>query len=390
MIKIAFHINTFLVGGIEKTLLQQISFLQPPHFDVTLLISHDLGDLEKLRSEIPNHVHVEHLLTSPAILWTKKLKAQGRLPKVFKIYDELLQPIRKKQQKKRLAEIAQNIDVLVDFDLTLGSHFHKITCKKIGWLHFSPDHYHRGNQRKLQRLGVKLKGYDKVVMISDAMLERARQIYPHLSDKLIRVYNSLDREALYEKQKDLSDILPSERSLLKRSYIFSAARLEESQKDFTTLLKAYAQISWKIPQDLVIAGDGRHRPQLEALAKNLGISQRVHFLGFKRNCYVWLDRCDVFVLSSHFEGLPTVLIEALMFKKKIVATDCPTGPREILAGGKCGQLVPIKSPEKMAEALLTACTNPGPFDLQALEQHSRNFDKSMAIKALQEIYQPSA
>lgn len=390
MIKIAFHINTFLVGGIEKTLIQQLSFFRPPQYDVTLVVTYAMGPLEVLRAEIPTYVKVKYLIESPRLLWTKRLKVQGKLPRSLKIYDELLQPLRKKQQLSAIKGLLSSTDVIVDFDLTLGYALKNIPCKKIGWLHFSPDHYHRGNPRKLQRLGEKLNQYDQIVMISDAMLDRARTIYPHLQRKLIRIYNSLDREILYTKKNDFSEILPPERALLKRPYIFSAARLEETQKDFTTLLKAYALILWKVSQDLVIAGDGRHKTQLEELAKDLGISHRVHFLGFKKNCYVWLDNCDVFVLSSHFEGLPTVLIEALMFHKKLVATDCPTGPREILNDGKCGQLVPVKNPEKMAEALLAACTGSLPLNEELLELHSRNFEKSTIFKILKEVYQPSA
>jgi len=90
---------------------------------------------------------------------------------------------------------------------------------------------------------------------------------------------------------------------------------------------------------------------LEALVRQLGLDQDVHLPGFVDNPYAYMARASVFVLSSKWEGLPTVLVEALYCGAPIVATDCPSGPREILADGQYGQLVPVGDVVALAKAI---------------------------------------
>ena len=124
------------------------------------------------------------------------------------------------------------------------------------------------------------------------------------------------------------------------------------QKDFATLIRAVA----RLPEGcrLIILGDGPQRRALEGLAEELGVGARVDLPGFVDNPYPYLRAADVFVLSSRWEGLPTVLIEALAFDTPIVATDCDSGPREILDGGRWGRLVPPGEPAALADAILHA------------------------------------
>jgi len=128
------------------------------------------------------------------------------------------------------------------------------------------------------------------------------------------------------------------------------------QKDFSTLIRAVA----RLPEEcrLVILGEGPARPSLEALALDLNVAERVDLPGYVENPYTALRTADVFVLSSRWEGLPTVLIEALAFDAPIVATDCPSGPREILADGAWGRLVPPGDPVGLAAAISAALVDP--------------------------------
>jgi len=123
------------------------------------------------------------------------------------------------------------------------------------------------------------------------------------------------------------------------------------QKDFPTLLKAFAQLRRKRPARLIILGDGAEKQNLEALAGELGIAEDVDFPGSVDNPFVYFRHAAVFVLSSAWEGLPNVLIEAMACSCPVVSTDCPSGPSEILDGGRFGRLVPVGDPEAMAEAM---------------------------------------
>ena len=140
--------------------------------------------------------------------------------------------------------------------------------------------------------------------------------------------------------------------------LLGVGRLHQ-QKDFATLLRALALLpsTWR----LVILGEGEERQPLERLADELGVTDRVEMPGFVANPYPYYRQADVFMLSSRWEGLPTALIEALPFEAAIVSTDCDSGPREILDGGRWGRLVPPGDPEALAAAATEALTDP-PLD----------------------------
>jgi glycosyltransferase involved in cell wall biosynthesis len=136
-----------------------------------------------------------------------------------------------------------------------------------------------------------------------------------------------------------------------------------AQKDFATLIRAFARVRQSHEARLIILGEGEDRPILERLVRELGLQEWVALPGFVENPYAWMRRAAVFVLSSRWEGLPTVLIEAMACGTPVVATDCPSGPREILEGGKWGKLVPVGDAVGLAEAICQTLKEGSPSDL---------------------------
>lgn len=132
-----------------------------------------------------------------------------------------------------------------------------------------------------------------------------------------------------------------------------------AQKDFPTLLRAFALVRRRRLARLIILGEGQDRPELEVLVAQLGLQDDVALPGYQPAVPAFMARAAVFVLSSAWEGLPTVLIEALALTRRIVSTDCPSGPREILQHGRLGRLVPMHDPEALGEAILTCLDHPG-------------------------------
>lgn len=133
--------------------------------------------------------------------------------------------------------------------------------------------------------------------------------------------------------------------------ILSAASLG---KDYPTLLRAIALLAARRPVRLIILGTGPEARlrELQALAGSLGIAGDVDFAGFVANPLAYMAKVDLFVLSSRGkEGLPQVLVQAMTAGCRIVATDCPLGPAEVLCGGKYGRLVPVGDPARLAEAM---------------------------------------
>jgi glycosyltransferase involved in cell wall biosynthesis len=134
--------------------------------------------------------------------------------------------------------------------------------------------------------------------------------------------------------------------------ILAVGRLTEP-KSFATLLRAMAILRKKRDCRLLILGEGEDRPQLERLIRELQLAEIVSLPGFVDNPYGYLANCSLFVLSSAWEALPTVLIEALALGAPVVSTNCRSGPAEILHDGKYGRLVPVGDSKALAEAMET-------------------------------------
>lgn len=142
--------------------------------------------------------------------------------------------------------------------------------------------------------------------------------------------------------------------------VLAAGRLS-AQKDFETLLEAFSLIQTPKAR-LIVLGEGERRAALAARAQELGVAERVSFPGFEKNPFAFMRACDVFVLSSRFEGLPGVLIQAMACGARVVSTDCPSGPFEILEGGKWGRLSPVGNASALAQAIDAALNDACPPD----------------------------
>jgi len=164
-------------------------------------------------------------------------------------------------------------------------------------------------------------------------------------------------------------------------------RLTE-QKDFSTLLQAFAQVRAQRQARLLLLGEGEMRDELTALGLALGIAKDLSLHGFTNNPFAYMARAAVFVLSSAYEGLPGVLIQALACGCPVVSTDCPSGPSEILENGQYGRLVPVGDPAAMAQAILS--TLEAPPDRGLLQKQASLFSVDRAVEQyLEVLFTPS-
>lgn len=155
-----------------------------------------------------------------------------------------------------------------------------------------------------------------------------------------------------------------------RSGFVFAGRLAP-EKRVADLIRAFASIAADVSDDFTILGDGIEMNNCVELANELGISERVHFKGLVDNVKEYFIHSKCIVLASEFEGLPTVLIEALAQGCQVVSTDCPTGPRELTKNGKYGQLVEIGDVEALSQAIKIAIK--GESDYEGLADHLLQF-----------------
>lgn len=168
-------------------------------------------------------------------------------------------------------------------------------------------------------------------------------------DKIKVIYNPVDYKVIHRLAK-----APVNHPWLQvegKRVVIAIGRFCE-QKDFPTLIKAFALVSKEIDSRLIILGQGESQGQMVKLIESLGLSEKVSLPGFTSNPFAYMSKADVFVLSSRWEGLGNVLIEALVCGVPIIATDCPYGPSEILENGKFGRLVQVGDSKQMAIEIL--------------------------------------
>ncbi|NJL20663.1 MAG: glycosyltransferase [Leptolyngbyaceae cyanobacterium SM1_3_5] len=206
---------------------------------------------------------------------------------------------------------------------------------------------------------------DKILAVSQGVAESVAAIANLSVDEVGVIYNPVVTADFYDKSRR-----PVEHPWFQANQppvILGVGRLVK-QKDFATLIRAFAQVRRQRPVRLVILGDVDEReptvkPQLEALIQELNVENDVLLPGFVDNPYAYMAKASLFVLSSIYEGLPTVLIEALAAGTSVVSTNCESGPVEILENGKYGKLVPIEDANALAEAINHALDHPLSSDL---------------------------
>jgi len=194
------------------------------------------------------------------------------------------------------------------------------------------------------------KAYAIVAVSKGAAADLAR-VAGIPSESIRVIYNPVVSPSLWTRSRE-----PTDHPWLQNGripVIVGMGRLTR-QKNFSALIQAFALVRAEIPCRLIIFGEGEERPLLESLSRNLDIAHEVDLPGFVANPYPILSKASLFVLSSRWEGLPWVLIEALACGTKVVATDCPSGPREILDNGAYGELCPVEDVPALAAAMLRA------------------------------------
>jgi len=194
-----------------------------------------------------------------------------------------------------------------------------------------------------------------VVAVSEGVAEDLLRITSLSQEKVRVIYNPVITPQLFTKAAEPVAhpwYRPGEPPV-----ILAAGRLTK-QKDFPTLIRAFALVRKKMPTRLMILGEGEDRPKLEALVRELDLEEEVALPGYVDNPYGYMKHAGVFVLSSRWEGFGIVLVEAMALGTPVISTDCPSGPAEILADGKWGRLVPVGDINGMSKAIVEALSEP--------------------------------
>ncbi|MEW8046738.1 MAG: glycosyltransferase [Candidatus Thiodiazotropha sp.] len=196
---------------------------------------------------------------------------------------------------------------------------------------------------------------DRIIAVSEGVRQDTLAISGVDQEKVVVVRNPVITSRMIEAASAPAP-LPWENGS-EDPLILAVGRLT-LQKDFATLLRAFADLRKHRPCRLIILGDGRQRENLLTLSNELGISEALALPGFTTNPYSYMKRANLFVLSSRWEGSPNVLTEAMALGTPVVSTDCPSGPSELLDRGRIAPLVPVGDWKALSQAMLSVLDNP--------------------------------
>jgi glycosyltransferase involved in cell wall biosynthesis len=336
MARIALFLPLLSVGGAQRVFFRLArGFAQRGH-EVDLVLANATGPL---RGEVPAEANLINLGAS-RVLWS--------IPRLARY-------LRERRPHALLATIAHaNLAAIAAKRLARVS-----TLVAIREASTSKAERRSGSSLKCATVDLLRSRYyvkaDVIIANSHGAAESLQKHNRLPSEKIRVVYNPVvSPELLHLAEQPLAHPWFADAT---HPVVLGAGRLTR-QKDFSTLLRAFALVRRERPMRLVIVGDGEERARLCALAHQLGIDEDVLLAGFDANPYRYMRRASVFVLSSRWEGLPNVLIEAMACGAPVVSTDCPSGPREILEDGKWGRLVPVGDSVALAHAILETLARP--------------------------------
>ena len=214
-----------------------------------------------------------------------------------------------------------------------------------------------------------------LVSVSEGVKSDLRHPVRIQEDRSLVIYNPVVDSGLVTK----SLMAPSHPWLLAADVpvVLAVGRLTP-QKDFSNLLEAFALLRRTREVRLLILGEGELRADLLRQGQRLGISRDLSLPGFEVNPYAAMRAAQLFVLSSAFEGMSYVLVEAMACGTRVVSTDCPSGPSEVLEAGRWGSLVPVGDPQALAAAICRTLDDPAPPDVRA---RAAEFSVERAVSA---------
>lgn len=319
-------------GGAERAMLKLAGGIVKRGYRVDLVLSRAKGEYLE---EVPGAVRIVDL-------------GAGR---VLTSLPRLIRYLRRERPSVMLASL-NHVNIVALWARRLARVGTRLVVNEQNTLSLEAPHSVRRRHRFVPRLVKRFYPWaDGIVAVSEGAADDLARTAGLSPDRIQVVHNPIVTPELREMAKAPLDhpwFRPGEVPV-----VLAVGRLSP-QKDFATLIRAVSLVRRRRPVRLLILGEGRERTDLEALAADVGLEGEVQLPGRVLNPYPYMARADAFVLSSRWEGLPSVLIEALFCGVPVVATDCPSGPVEILEGGRHGLLVPVGDVDALATGIEAA------------------------------------
>ena len=362
-INVTFVINNLSGGGAERVLVNLLNSLDREKFKPKLFLFEYEG---KFLKDLDEDIEVSY-----GIKFTEE---SSKFKHIFRSYYKYIYRsilgIRKLEDFIKEDEmVIAFLEKMVTYNVARTKKNKDMVC--IAWLHnniYEFSNIHKYLSRKYYQK------YNNIFCVSNECTDLAREYFSNSNINFETVYNPIYIETIVESSKKESNF-----KMPKGKNILAIGRLTR-QKGFDILIEAFSKVN-KDDVNLIILGEGEERRNLEELVKKLKLKSKVYLPGFVDNPYSILRQSDLFVLSSRFEGLPTVLIEALTLNKTIVSTKC-SGSREILENGKYGYLVEKNDVADLYDKISIALNNLDEFNNGY--ERAKDFDKDKIIKEIED------
>ena len=374
--KILIRIGSLRHGGAEKVLATFLKKLPEDKYEIDLLLNLYSG---KYLSEIPDWINVIYL-NKGEMITTNRL--QDIPVKAFRV---MYQFVLKKFPKLLYSTILKNKKYDIEFAAIHGFRDEILNSplknsKKIVWIHndLRKTHFHNYTDNEIR----KFFGFDKILVISEHIQKDFENLARNENEKnrIVRIYNPLDTNEILNKAN------VNWESTQNPAPVFISVGTVFPQKGFDRLLKVHQRLLHEgFPHLVKILGDGYDFENIKNLISELQITETVEMTGFTDNPYPAVKNADFYILSSRYEGFPTVLFEAVTLKKNIIATEV-SGVREILENGKLGLIVE-NSEEGIYEGMKKALTHPESFDVygETLKTYSMPFTLENSVNSIVQI-----
>ena len=349
--KILIRIGSLRHGGAEKVLVTFLKNLPKDTYEIDLLLNLYSG---KYLPEVPDWINILHLHKGEMITTNRPHEIPRKAARV--ILEKTLKKIPNLLYKRKLKNKKYDIEFAAIHgmrDEILGSPIK--SSKKIVWIHNDLSQVKGYTHDEIR----KFFGFDKIMVIS----EKIEQLFHSLAknetekQKIVKIYNPLDTEEFINKADkpvinyNFDEFVPT----------FISVGTVFPQKGFDRLLKVHKRLLDEgFKHKVLVVGDGYDFENIKKLKSDLGVDETATMLGFTDNPYPYFKKADFYILSSRYEGFPTVLFEAITLKKRIISTEV-SGSNEMLDNGKLGLIVE-NSEAGIYEGMKQALTSPESFE----------------------------
>lgn len=374
--KILIRIGSLRHGGAEKVLVTFLKNLPQDKYEIDLLLNLYSG---KYLAEVPHWINVLYL-NKGEMITTNRL--QDIPVKAFRV---MYQYVLKKFPKLLYSTILKNKTYDIEFAAIHGFRDEILnsplkSSKKIIWIHndLRKTHFHNYTDNEIR----KFFGFDKILVISEQIQKDFENLARNENekDRIVRIYNPLDTEEIVKKANIGIETTKNPEP------VFISVGTVFPQKGFDRLLKVHKRLLDEgFLHHVKIVGDGYDFENIKNLISELQITETAEMTGFTDNPYPHISNADFYILSSRYEGFPTVLFEAITLKKKIIATEV-SGVREMLEGGKLGLIVE-NSEAGIYEGMKKALTQPESFNeySQELNTYKMPFTLENSVQSIIKI-----